>query len=73
MELNDKHIRKSLYTNDCIQWFFKYVYQNAQNMHYNNTIVEKFNTGTAIKTCALYLCLIKISHLYRLKILCTYV
>ena len=30
MKLNDKHIRKSLYTNDCIQWFFKYVYQNAQ-------------------------------------------
>ena len=55
MKLNDKHIRKSLYTNDCIQWFFKYVYQNAQNVHYNNTIVEKFNTGTAIKICAFVL------------------
>ena len=42
MELNDKHIRKSLYTDDCIQWIFEYVYQNAQNVHYNNEIVEKF-------------------------------
>ena len=69
MELNDKHIRKSLYTNDCIQWFFKYVYQNAQNVHYNNKIVEKFKNWYRYKN--MYLCLIKIPHLYRLKILCT--
>ena len=29
MELNDKHIEKSLYTNNCIQWFFEHVYQKC--------------------------------------------
>ena len=43
-EQNDKHIRKSLYTSNCIQGFSNMFIQ-MHKVHYNNKIVEKFHTN----------------------------
>ena len=58
MEQNDKHIRKSLYTNDCIQGFYN-MFIKMHKVHYNNEIVEKFHTNMAGKTLCTYVLMSK--------------
>ena len=49
MELNDKHIRKSLYTNDCIQWFFNMFIKMHRMCITTMKLLKSSKTDTAIK------------------------